>query len=1636
MRRDSQTRSTDTDIPATSSTSRRNVLRDLINRIGLSRTAVSESPKRGRLLLESLEPRQLMAGDIEMLFTDGASASTTASQSSLMSVTTTAQTAEGEAAPDLVQFAKDLTQSGTIFYGAYWCGPCSQQKELFEDGADDLPFVDVTNSDRTPSSLAIDEGVTSYPTWEFPDGSRLEGVQTLATLSARSEVPIPQSENPIFEPIGNQTVQIGAPLHIPVDAFDPDGGPLTVTVSVANPELLEAVVLQGNRSIRIDMNGYGDMVFELFEDRAPVATGRVAELAEANFYDGIIFHRVLDNFVLQAGDPTGTGSGGSTLGDFDDDFHPDLQHTGTGVLSYAKAGDDTNDSQFFITEGSQRHLDFNHSVFGQLVEGDDVREAISEHSVDSQGRPSSEISINTVDLFTDTENSVVMLKAKGNTSDTTNVTFTVADQDGNTFSETITVAVVADNSNSQPFLNPIATPAPEQSGTPATLQLSSTDVEGDAVVYTAVAQGTGATATVNATTGLVTVTPNSGFTGTVPVLVSVSPQPGVVGAITSGTGKQEDFQTVNFTFQDNVVAAPSGLDLLSTSDTGISDTDNITRAATLSFLVSGVTTGATVELVNTANGAVLGVGAATGSTVTISTNNIAALGDGTYNVTARQRIGSDNSSQTTPITVTYDTLGPASVTSTAATQANVGRAFTTDLINNEEGNGLVYALGATQPTGMTINSATGQIIWTPTASQVGDNTVDITLTDAAGNERSESFTIKVSGEPLAEVKLSITDLQGNAITKLQVGQKFLLNMSGVDNRTGDDLRGVFAAFADILFDSTIVRPVPGTSINFSDRFPTVQNGTFSNGLIDELGAATDRLTPSDLEEVLIATIEMEALAAGSVNIRSEPADLSGSEVLLYGVNNQISADTVAYGSVTLAIGQNFTVANDSITVAEDSGVTLVDVLANDTVINGTGTLSIVSVTQPTQGGSVNLEGNEVRFFVDQNFNGDFEFTYRVRDTEGVQETATVTVTVTPVNDPPTGVDDTFNVDQGSINNSFTVLDNDTFTPDTGESLTVSAVGTSTAGATMTIAADNQSIIYTPPASFTGTDTFTYTVSDGSTTDEVTVTVTVAPADPPPTAVSDAFTINEDAVEAAFDVLANDTRDTSNEAFVIDSAQTPSQGGAVRISTDGTQFFYTPKANFNGTETVTYTIRDTGGGLAVGTVTFTVNAVNDAPPVTNTTFDMNRGGGEKIALSLTDLPDNVDSAETLTFSNLGTPTAGGSVRIDSATNTIRYTPSSATFTGTDTFTYQVNDGSSLTSSGTITIEVSDFSERNIYLAFDQLGVKASQINGIVLRGTDALNADVEVPLSFAEDQPSFQNILPGSYTVELPSIPFFANTVEPMQLSVTSLPEDGDSTVDLSIGSLLPEFISIRDWLGSTPRKSLLVAIEPGASSSVLVPSAQTDTIDTPTISLDSDGETLSINGTRTVTDSTTNATSTESINASLPTTNDRRVQSRGQVGQMRLYRVSVESDEVAFQTTTSSTSAQGESPQGESVSQQTAALQSVSFGEVQAEGESLAAQSVSQSDLFVPSTSDNRTRTDATVIALDEGDVWAGESTAEGVPAPQRVFASDDSVDTAMQAVTSELTRVSQSGDAIAESSLEDQSLVEAAIDAVIKASL
>ena len=111
----------------------------------------------------------------------------------------------------------------------------------------------------------------------------------------------------------------------------------------------------------------GDIRVQLFADKTPKTVANIEKLASEGFYDGLKFHRVIEDFMIQTGCPKGTGTGGPGY-NFADEFHPDLKHKGSGVLSMANAGPNTNGSQFFITHVATPWLDNKHSIFGQVIE--------------------------------------------------------------------------------------------------------------------------------------------------------------------------------------------------------------------------------------------------------------------------------------------------------------------------------------------------------------------------------------------------------------------------------------------------------------------------------------------------------------------------------------------------------------------------------------------------------------------------------------------------------------------------------------------------------------------------------------------------------------------------------------------------------------------------------------------------------------------------------------------------------------------------------------------------------------------------------------------------------------------------------------------------------------------------------------------------------------------------------------------------------------------------------------------------------------------------------------------------------------------------------------------------------------------
>ncbi len=454
--------------------------------------------------------------------------------------------------------------------------------------------------------------------------------------------------------------------------------------------------------------------------------------------------------------------------------------------------------------------------------------------------------------------------------------------------------------------------------------------------------------------------------------------------------------------------------------------------------------------------------------------------------------------------------------------------------------------------------------------------------------------------------------------------------------------------------------------------------------------------------VLFFSVNFLATAPGVVTFTPNQQDLIGNENLLFG-DPQVSIP-----EESLVRGNPFTVTirpdptspiarNDSVSSPEDTTYTFIGstLFANDTVHAGR-ELSLVSVDEipgVTRGAMNGLNYTPVA-----NFFGQDLVTYTIQDSEGLRSTATVTINVTPVNDPPQAVNDFFTVDEDDVDEPLNgLLNNDNGGPgETADVLRITAVGTPNNGGNVRVAPNGLGLIYTPAREFVGTETFTYTIADqGDLTSTATVTVEVEPLVVPRARV-DFPTFEEDTTNNVINVLANDRVNLGEEAILLRIASQPTNGTAT-INDNGTPadltddtILYTPNANFYGTDVFTYVMNDTldpRGADSVGTVTVTVTDVNDPVILVN---DERTATEDVVAtfpideLLANDSPGLGEvGKQTLTLTNVSPLGTGGTVAI--VGSNVVYTPT-ADFNGTFRFTYTAVDNGTPVSSGTATVVV--------------------------------------------------------------------------------------------------------------------------------------------------------------------------------------------------------------------------------------------------------------------------------------------------------------------------------------------------------------
>lgn len=529
--------------------------------------------------------------------------------------------------------------------------------------------------------------------------------------------------------------------------------------------------------------------------------------------------------------------------------------------------------------------------------------------------------------------------------------------------------------------------------------------------------------------------------------------------------------------------------------------------------------------------------------------------------------------------------------------------------------------------------------------------------------------------------------------------------------------------------AAIVSAINGSSLGITSRFNglstvVLPTGATFNALTSRLTASlssqeyfdeitsghTDVLNSPDpaTDIYKFYSVKFKATKAGTLTFNPNGPDDAGSENTLYGGDGTpVPNSVIDFGSsfsINIVTDPTAPTANpDTITVTEDTArtITAAELLANDTSgATPARTLSLVSIQKigSTQG---SLSGNT--YTPAANSNAPDVLTYTIQDTAGLTSTGTITINITPVNDAPTAVADNFSAVAGSVDNDFAVLSNDSAGPanESSQTLTITALSTPSNGGTVTIAAGGKSVLYTPDPAYVGTETFTYTVQDsGSPTGSATATVTVdvQPASRP-FAIRDRITVVEDSANNSISVLSNDLTNAGQTAVLVGIATNPANGS---VAISGSNILYTPNADFFGTDIFTYAMNETNGTGAnsIGTVTVTVNNVNDRPvlvddPAAGVTIATEENAA--LTIPFTSLTGNdspgPNETDSLTVTTVTAVTSGGGSVVINGTNVV-YTPA-ANFFGNFLFTYNATDNGvsplSALNPATVTVTVNPFND---------------------------------------------------------------------------------------------------------------------------------------------------------------------------------------------------------------------------------------------------------------------------------------------------------------------------------------------------------
>ena len=689
-----------------------------------------------------------------------------------------------------------------------------------------------------------------------------------------------------------------------------------------------------------------------------------------------------------------------------------------------------------------------------------------------------------------------------NFNGTTTIGYTITDGSGGTNGALITVTVIA--VNDAPIANNQSVTMPEDTTT--NLVLTATDVDGDPLTFTIVTgPSNGVISAFNPSTGVLTYTPNINFNGadSFTFLANDGTTNGGEATVSITVLPANDPPVAN----DQSVAAVKNIPhpLMLTASDG--DGDPLTFA-----IVSGPT-----------NGSLSGFNTNTGALTYTPNLNYTGPDSFTFRVNDGQ---TDSATATVSITVKATNTPPVADSQTVNTTEDTPQPIT--LTGSDiDGDPLTFVI-VTIPTNGVIsgfNSSTGALIYTPETNFNGGDSFTFFVND--GSTNSGVATVSLTVTPVSDAPVAVNDSYATA-------EDTTLNVSS-----------------------------PGVLANDTD-------------------ADTNTLTAVLVSGPTHGSLTLNADGSFSY---TPAADYTGPDSFTYRANDGTTNSGVATVNLTVTPVSDPPVAvNDSYTTAEDTtlNVSSPGVLANDTDAD-TNTLTAVLVSGPTHGSlTLNADGS-FSYTPAADYTGPDSFTYRANDGTTNSGVATVSLTVTPANDAPVAVNDSYTTAEDTTLNvsSPGVLANDT-DADTN-TLTAALVSGPTHGS-LTLNA-NGSFSYTPAADYTGPDSFTYRANDGTTNSGVaTVSLTVSPMNDAPVAINDTSNTQMD-TPLMINPLVNDS-DADGDVLTIISAS-PTDGTVTIVG--GTNLAFTPASNFLGTAFINYAINDGNGGSASAMVTVNVSS---------------------------------------------------------------------------------------------------------------------------------------------------------------------------------------------------------------------------------------------------------------------------------------------------------------------------------------------------------------------------------------------------------------------------------------------------------------